>query len=57
MMNLDQFLKQIGEGAGTEVIDLTRAIDDENVFADRVHLNGAGRQVLTKLLIARGVFN
>jgi hypothetical protein len=57
MVNLDEFLKKIGEGAGTEVIDLTRAIDDENLFADRVHPNGRGRHVLTKMLIARGVFN
>jgi len=57
MTNLDAFLKQIGEGAGIEPIDLTRSLDEDAQFMDRVHMNASGTTALTKMLIKRGVFN
>ena len=57
MSNLDEFLKDIGEGAGIEPIDLTRTLDADSQFMDRVHMNASGTTALTKMLIERGVFN
>ena len=57
MTNLDAFLKNIGEGAGIEPIDLTRALGADSQFMDRVHMNASGTTALTKMLIERGVFN
>lgn len=56
MTNLNDFLKEIGEGTGTELIDLTRALSEDSQFMDRVHMNGSGATALTNLLAARGVF-
>src|SRR5262249_26794378 len=55
--NLDVIIGQITGATGLKVFDFSRAIPDENLFADRVHLNPAGSRKLIQLMQEAGVFD
>jgi hypothetical protein len=56
MSNLDDSLKKISESANLETIDLTRALTNDDLFVDRVHMNATGTGTLTQKLLDQNVF-
>lgn len=54
--NLDEIIRQVSAATGLKVFDFSRAITDENLFADRVHLKPAGSRELIRLMQEAGVF-
>jgi hypothetical protein len=54
--NFDAIVAQVSTATGAKVFDFSRAIQDTNMFADRVHLNPDGSRELTRLMVEAGVF-
>jgi hypothetical protein len=56
IINLDDVIRAVSDATGLKVFDFSRAIPDENLFADRVHLNPTGSRELIRLMQEAGVF-